>query len=304
MRGVGGLRRRREPLEHPRGARGQGGQGRERHGLPKPEGRRDRPRPVPPSGRRARPGVPQTARPRSKRGDRQRGRLREVAGAALEQHPVAGDERRAWPRGSWRRPRRSAAGRPRAGRCRRRRGRSAGRSAWRGVKPGSASRSKTRPKRRSGVQISSPVNAASCEPARRPRRGRPRRSWPCAGCRPSRGVVPRRARLVDHVVELGREREQERQPRRVLDVGRLVDRGERAGRLEAGVRGGDGDRQPLGVGRRPQARHERVAIAVVGRADELAGDEPAARASAARLPWRRPWRRFGVFVAPGLRTVT
>ena len=68
----------------------------------------------------------------------------------------------------------------------------------------------------------------------------------------------------------------------------------------------DRDREPLGIGRRLQAGRERVAVAVVGRARELARDEPAAEP---REPDReRGVEDFaatcGVDVAPGLRTVT
>ena len=99
------------------------------------------------------------------------------------------------------------------------------------------------------------------------------------------------------------EREQERQPGRLLEVGLRGDRRVRAGRLEP--RGGGGERggEALGVGGRAQAGHERVAVAVVGGAREPARDD-AAGGRAARRRAARPLRdgvarprRAGAFAA-------
>ena len=101
--GVGGVRRRREPLEHARGAGRERGQRRERH-LPQPEGRRDPGvglhRHVDGFGRRA-----PDREAAVERADRQLGRVRQRRGRGA---PAASCRRRragAWPRPSWRRPR-------------------------------------------------------------------------------------------------------------------------------------------------------------------------------------------------------
>ena len=63
------------------------------------------------------------------------------------------------------------------------------------------------------------------------------------------------------------------------------------GRLEPRGGGGDRGREPLGVGRGAQPGDEHVAVAVVGRAGELARDEPPAAARRGRAALRAGVRR-------------
>ena len=116
-------------------------------------------------------------------------------------------------------------------------------------------------------------------------------------------VVPARGGGRDGVLQRGAdEREQEREPGRVLLVGLGGDGLVRAGREEPLLGGEQGGGEPLGVGGRAQAGDELVAVAVVLRAGEPAGDDAAAAgglrrgaAGAARAPCGRtagaagPW---------------
>ena len=67
------------------------------------------------------------------------------------------------------------------------------------------------------------------------------------------------------------EREQEREPERLVLHRLLGDRGMRAGELEAGVGPRERGGEALGVGGGAQAGDERVAVAVVGRAGDALG---------------------------------
>ena len=80
------------------------------------------------------------------------------------------------------------------------------------------------------------------------------------------------------LVRAGRhEREQEREPERLVLHRLLGDRGVRAGELEAGVGPRERGGEALGVGGRAQAGDERVAVAVVGRAGDALGDDAGRR---------------------------
>ena len=231
--------------------------------APAPSGPRRRP----PPGVDLRAGVPQTARPRSSAASGSRtpppARARGARAAACRRTRAA-----AWPRAWSRRPRTEVqlaglqvvvAGAPSAVSRSKRRG---------AAEAGQRSRSNTRAKRRSGVQPPRPRTRPPASRRAPPRRGRPRR---CGGARragrPGRRP-PRRAGGARRLLELGRvgagEREQEREPARLLGVGLGGDLGVRARRLEPLGRGGQRGGEPLGVGRRAQAGRERVAVAVVG----------------------------------------
>ena len=83
---------------------------------------------------------------------------------------------------------------------------------------------------------------------------------------------PRRDDRLVQLVRAGRhEREQEREPERLVLHRLLGDRGVRAGELEPGVGPGERGGEALGVGGRAQAGDERVAVAVVGRAGDALG---------------------------------
>ena len=185
-------------------------------------------------GRRARRGAP-VSEPAVERGERHAARVGELARAALEQQPVAGHEDplrglggRVLPAAelqlvgasSYRPAAPSAVSRSkRAARA----------------KPGSASRSNTRAKRRAGVHSSSPRNAASCEPARS---AQARYAATVRARSPGRsGTSPaahdgRASRIAACSSARAGEREQEREPRRLLEVGLGGHLRVRPGRLE------------------------------------------------------------------------
>ena len=247
-----------------------------------------------------RPACPRRARPRSSAASGTLARLGQLARAALEQQLVAGHEQPLRRVGGVVLARRAAARRPQlvaAG------GAERGQQVEaRGArpKPGSASRSNTRAKRRSRRprRLAAERRLPASRRAR-PRRGRRRRCGARSAAGPAARRPPTRAAPRARALELGRlrpgEREQERQPRRLLEVGLGGDLRVRAGRLEPRRGGGQRGGEPLGVGGRAQAGDERVAVAVVGGAGEPARDDAAAaaRRAARRAGAARGARRAG-----------
>ena len=241
------LGRRREPLEHARGAGASAVRGASAM-LTEP-----RAAATPGAGSTVRstcsPGVPHTARPRSSAAIGSVGGVRQILRAALEQHPVAGDEQRAWRRASSRRPRRSARRRPE-------RVEAGGAERGQQVVAGGAGEAGER------EALEDAIEAA----LRRPDRLARERVFLRAGARDpgavggavralasgsaSRSASSQRGRVSSiSVLQLGREREQERQPGRLLEVGlSAIDR-VRAGRVQP-------DLAPASA-RRPGVRHRR-----------------------------------------------
>ncbi len=108
-------------------------------------------------------------------------------------------------------------------------------------------------------------------------------------------VRPRRRRVEQRALEVGRvrarERDQEREPGGVLAIGHVADLPVGAGRLEP--RGGGRERsgEALGVGGRAQPRGQHGAVAVVGGAGDALGHDARARRAAGALGRRSTRRR-------------
>ena len=144
-----------------------------------------------------------------------------------------------------------------------------------------------RTRARSAAPATSRARPGTPRPASRRARPRPGRPGRCAGRRRGCRAASPLAQLgcaatiasCSSVARRAGEREQEREPDRLLQVGLLGDRRVRAGRLEPRVGPGERGGEALGVGGRAQAGHERVAVAVVGGAgDALRVTTPGERA--------------------------